>query len=745
LYRDVAPWQFVKDANMKRPISAGLLFLMVCCCFSRQAFSRDEATTELRAGAAAVDISPTTLPAIRNGGFLQATSDRVDDPLHARCLVLEQGDETIAICIVDSCMFSTELCDTIKSLVTKRIGLPSNRILIAATHTHSAPSAMPFCLACGQDDPYVQFVAPVVAHGIVAAHDRLRPAKIGWTSIEAGELTNCRRWITRSDRLGTDPFGQRTVRAMMHPGYQNPDYVGPAGPIDPQLSVLSVLSATDDAPLCVLANFSMHYFGAGQGFSADYFGEVANRLEAEIGKGREQQPSNVVAIMSQGTSGDLHWMDYSQPRRGVTRQEYSQAVAIKIFEAWKKVEYRADATLAMIETRLKIPRRLPSVERLEWARSINTNRGDRLPQNHPEVYAQQAQWIHENPEAEVVLQAIRIGELGIAALPNEVYGITGLKLKQQSPLTSTFNLELANGGEGYIPPPEQHRLGGYTTWPARSAGLEEQAEPKIVEAVLSLLESVSGKKRRSLVDPPNNYSQAILAAEPVAYWRLGDMNAIRVTDATGRHHAEYQGGVAFYLPGPNGSGFSSGTQGNRAVHFAGGHIRGALADLTPEYSVSMWCWNGLPTDAQPITGTLFARGDGNENDHETLLIGGNADPTSAGRLIFRAGSSSFVGTTLLATKAWHHIFFIRTTGRVRVYLDGQPDADLDGKVDSPLASSQVFLGGDGQTQYPFDGKLDEVAIFTRAITAGEILRHYQISGMKPPPRPTPPKLPAALR
>ena len=107
---------------------------------------------------------------------------------------------------------------------------------------------------------------------------------------------------------------------------------------------------------------------------------------------------------------------------------------------------------------------------------------------------EQAQWIHDNPNAEVVLQAIRIGGLGITAIANEVYGITGLKLKRQSPLETTFNFELANGGEGYIPPPEQHRLGGYTTWPARSAGLVERRSRLIVETLLELLESVSGKQ-----------------------------------------------------------------------------------------------------------------------------------------------------------------------------------------------------------------------------------------------------------
>ena len=108
----------------------------------------------------------------------------------------------------------------------------------------------------------------------------------------------------------------------------------------------------------------------------------------------------------------------------------------------------------------------------------------------------EAHWIRDNPSTEIKLQAIRIGELGIATLPNEVFGITGLKLKMQSPLSLTMNIELANGAAGYIPPPEQHHLGGYTTWPARTAGLEVTAEPKIVDAVLRLLEKVSGKPRR---------------------------------------------------------------------------------------------------------------------------------------------------------------------------------------------------------------------------------------------------------
>jgi hypothetical protein len=250
----------------------------------------------------------------------------------------------------------------------------------------------------------------------------------------------------------------------------------------------------------VQANYSMHYFGAGAGFSADYFGEFAQLLETKLGH-QESGLAPFVGIMSQGTSGDLHWMDYAKPeRKGYQRSQYAAELAEIALRAMRGIKHRKEVNLAMAETRLTLSRRLPSSARLEWAKEIQAKQKAR-PSNLPEVYAEQALWIRANPQVELVLQAVRIGELGLTAIPNEVFAITGLKLKAQSPLVPLANLELANGGEGYIPPEEQHYLGGYTTWPARTAGLEPGAEAKIVEALLGLLEQVAGgTKRRPLAE-----------------------------------------------------------------------------------------------------------------------------------------------------------------------------------------------------------------------------------------------------
>lgn len=458
------------------------------------------ADEQLMAGCSVVDISPRVLPAIRNGGFLEQVSNRIDDPLRSRCVALSDGKQTLAIAVVDSCMIPTDVCDAIKNRVAESAKIQPEQILIAATHTHSAPSVMDFCLGTRKDEAYTAQLIDQVSQGIVAAVSDLRPARIGWSVVEAPDHTHCRRWLKHPAAFGTDPFGQVTVRAMMHPGYQNPEYTGPAGPVDTQLSLVSIQTA-DRQPLCLLANYSMHYFGAGEGFSADYFGEFAGLVEAKLQPNVATQSSRpFLAIMSQGTSGDLHWMDYSQPPRAdFSSKQYAEGLASIALKSMESIEFRNSVKLETAQTRLKLSRRLPSEERLKWARELNLARGERRPKDLPEVYAEQAVWLHENPTAEVPLQAIRIGDLAIAALPNEVFGITGLKLKAQSPLQPLVVMELANGAEGYIPPPEQHALGGYTTWPARTAGLEIDAEPKIVAAMLELLEQIAdGAKRRPL-------------------------------------------------------------------------------------------------------------------------------------------------------------------------------------------------------------------------------------------------------
>jgi hypothetical protein len=322
--------------------------------------------------------------------------------------------------------------------------------------------------------------------------------------------------------------------------------------------------------------------------------------------------------------------------------------------------------------------------------------------------------------------------MAIATTPNETYALTGLKLKHQSPFEQTMVIELANGGDGYIPPPEQHRLGGYNTWPARSAGLEVEAEPKIAEAALGLLEVVAGKPRRPFRQSRGVAVDAILAAQPAAYWRLDEWGGTRAVDASGNNRdGIYEPGVVFFLEGPEHQGrHTQGGETNRAAHFVGGRLDTRIAELGEDYTISLWCWNGMPLDGRDVAGWMFSRGHhygldpgtGPLGDH--LGIGGTAH---AGKLIFLPGSAEqpskpLVGTTEIARWTWNHVVLVREGDRVRVHLNGDPTPEVEATAPRNLTqrTERLFFGGRCDMVANWEGRLDEIAVFDRALSPSEV-------------------------
>jgi hypothetical protein len=676
-----------------------------------------------RAGASAVDVTPVEFPVKVNGGFFEATATKVQDPLYARCIVLDDGSVRVAVVVVDNCLIPQELFDAAKEMANKSTGIPIERMMMSATHTHSGPAAVG-ALGTEPDEKYCRFLPGRIAKAVELAAQNLAPAKVGWAVVDDPNHTNCRRWIMRPDRMQTDPFGRRSVRAMMHPGHQNPDYLGPAGPVDTQLSLLAVQSL-DGRPIAVLANYSMHYFGA-EAISADYFGLFA-RIFAELAGA----DANFVAIMSQGTSGDLQWRDYSSPPSNIKIEKYAEEMARVAFEAYKKIKYQDYVTLAMAERKLELRIRPISEEDLSWAKKTAETFKDRKPQTLPEVYASEQVLLDQMPETrELKLQALRVGQMGITAIGCEVFGITGLKIKAQSPLQPTFNIELANGYFGYIPPPEQHKLGGYTTWRARSAGLEVEAEKRIAECILELLEEVSGKTRRitSSDDYPfGDYPKAVLASRPISYYRCNEFVSPVAIDATGHNNnGIYEGGVAFYLEGPTPENVPYGNKINRAPQLAGGWLKASLKNLAQNYTVEFWFCNYLPTDARNVTGFLFSRPSANILG-DYIYIGGIE--AAGGKLIFGSGISDNVlfGRTSINLKTWHHLAFVRDGRKVNIYLDGQnnPEISEEASGDFSSGADEIFIGRRADDSPTFEGRIDEVAIYSRALSAEEIAAHYK--------------------
>ena len=453
----------------------------------------DPENSRFRAGAAVVDITPQQGVSLDGSISKNGPALGVNDPLHARALVLDDGTTQIAIVLVDACTIAREVFDNAKAIIENETDLPAGRMLMAATHTHAAPRLMHIGTS-KLDDAYHQEVSRKIAKAVVQARKNLAPARLGYASFNKPEFLACRRYLCEPGTVSANPFGETDERVKAVSG-RSRHIIKPAGPVDPEFSILSIQHA-DVSPLAVLGNYSVHYCGGySRGIvSADYFGHFAAALEEKLDAGPDHPP--FVGIMSNGTSGDTGHM------KNITGKKYPPFAKMKAFagilaedtlQAMESMEYREDIAFEMRQSELELEIRKPDEERLEWARALLKKPAQEYPHRWSGIYARHVFRLAEYPETiSLPLQALRIGDIAIVAIPCEVFAVTGLKIKENSPLEKTFTIGKANAHGGYLPPPQQHKLGGYTTWPGPSSYLEVGAEPKILAEILRLLDEVAG-------------------------------------------------------------------------------------------------------------------------------------------------------------------------------------------------------------------------------------------------------------
>jgi hypothetical protein len=213
--------------------------------------------------------------------------------------------------------------------------------------------------------------------------------------------------------------------------------------------------------LALVANYSLHYVGGtGAGdVSADYYGAFANRATERLSAERLDPP--FVAIMSNGTSGNINNINFRE--KAEAREPYVQIrkvadlVSAEAARVAGEVEYRADVPIAIREERLRLGRRATPKDEVARAKHILSQAKGGSLQGVEQIYARETVLLNEYPPyVETIVQALRIGDLGIATSPCETFVETGLAIKAGSPLKPTFTIELANDYCGYLPTAEHH-------------------------------------------------------------------------------------------------------------------------------------------------------------------------------------------------------------------------------------------------------------------------------------------------
>jgi hypothetical protein len=442
---------------------------------------------QLRAGAATANITPWLGIAMR-GAFRDVHyADAVHDELLAKALVLDDGVRQIAFVLCDLTMMPRTMMDGAKERIAERAGIPPDHVLIASTHTHSAPATVTVGFMEEQTE-YTTWAVRKIADAVEIAMNRLQPARIGFASVQEPRLVFNRRYHMRNGQV------------HFNPGAGNPDVIKPAGTTDPELTLCYVESCAGE-PLAVLANYALHYVGTDTGteISADYFGHFFNAIQHLLGP-------QAVGLLFNGASGNVNNTNVFKPwpHRGHAQAARMANVLaghalteMQLMEMYDHVALQAavgefdfarkqttDDDVAVADKVLS-----GDIEYTEGPFSAVT--GQPIYPGWAPAYAREIKVLHTLPRTLTsAVQAINVGPAGFAALPGEIFVEIGLAIKEGSPFATQFVMSLSNDYLGYVATDEQLALGAYETWPSRTAiggpGTAQAMEAKALELLKSL-------------------------------------------------------------------------------------------------------------------------------------------------------------------------------------------------------------------------------------------------------------------
>jgi hypothetical protein len=439
---------------------------------------------ELRAGAAAVDITPPEGTPLA-GYYSPRGAKAVLDRIFSKALVLEQDGTRAAVVVCDLISLPRRTVVEARRLIEKQTGVPGANVLLSATHTHTGPavvreSALDALVGADSDlgRRYSDALPELIARSVAEAEKKLVAVRASAAVGREADLSFNRRFFMRDGTVSWNPRKQ------------HPDIVKPAGPIDLDVGVL-YLEAADAKPLATCVNFAMHPdTTGGENVSADFPGVLA-RLLAEC-KG-----ADMMTLFANGCCGNLNHRNiaWTDPQHGQSEARRIGTVlagsVCKTYPLLKPV--KADG-LRVKSAIVKLPLAPVTAEDVAKAKDVVKRLKEPKTPFLDKVKAIQVLDVaaREGKPWEVEVQVIALGEqVAWVSLPGEIFVELGLAVKKASPFPYTHIAELANGSIGYIPDRPAYAQGNYEVVSARcDAG---SGEMLVETAVRLLTEARAGK------------------------------------------------------------------------------------------------------------------------------------------------------------------------------------------------------------------------------------------------------------
>jgi len=441
---------------------------------------------QLTAGIAVADITPP-FGYRMSGYFNERLSTGTLNPLHAKAIVLRQGNESAALVFCDIIGLSLDVSSRARKLAAEKTGIPPANMLIAATHSHTGPLYFgalrkhfhDLALAEHGSDPcekvdYAAELAGKIVSAIIEADTAAKPIRLEAGLAEQRGLSFNRRFHMKNG----------TVR--FNPGVLNPDIVRPAGPIDPQVGIVLFREADSAHTAAALVNFTLHLDTVGgTNYAADYPFYLEQSLRETFGE-------DFVLLFGNGTCGDINHIDVTKTQR--LKTDYiGRTLAETVRAKAPELKHIAEPALAVRTDIVHAPLQHYGPQEIAWAREnikkVGTNQLSFLEQ--VKAYKILALQMRGGQTIPLEVQVFRLSnDVAVVGLPGEVFVDIGLAIKQASPFPETLVIELCQDAPGYIPTKKAFREGSYETVNSRIA---PGGGEMISEAAIRLLKALGPK------------------------------------------------------------------------------------------------------------------------------------------------------------------------------------------------------------------------------------------------------------
>ncbi len=441
---------------------------------------------QFSAGVAAVDVTPP-VPYRMSGYFRERLSTGVLDPLYAKAVVFSQDDTTAALVFVDVVGIPLDVSTRARELASKQTGIPEKQIAIAATHSHTGPLYFGALRAhfhrkaieAHGEDVYEKTDYPAqlvekLASAVQQAQAKLRPVQLAAGYAHEDRLSFNRR------------FHMNNGAVRFNPGQQNPNIVRTAGPIDPEVGLISFSTLGGDKPFAALVSFALHLDTVGgTKYSGDYPKHLQDALRTEFGE-------EFLSLFGAGTCGDINHVDVTIRGRR-TAHEIGNMLAETVGKDLKQLPSVESPNLAVRQTVINVPLQKYTPEQTQAAAvGMESVADSKVPfLKRVENYKITALAQRGGDTIPLEVQAIRLSDdVAIVTLPGEIFVELGMAIKQASPFATTLVIELANDAPGYIPTQKAFTEGSYETVNSR---VQPGGGEKLVDAAVGLLRDLGSE------------------------------------------------------------------------------------------------------------------------------------------------------------------------------------------------------------------------------------------------------------